>query len=552
MNSLSLILHLAGKRTGPFLAALGLSLVTLAAGIALLGVSGWFLTGAALTTAGLAFNLFGPSAMVRGLSLMRIVARYGEKLVGHDATLKLLADLRGWLFRRLVPRVPFQGRLFRRGDLVSRLTADVDALDTVFLTAIGPILTALAAGLAMTSLLAVLLPDAAPIYALGFGCASLALPIALALASQRPGEAATLASAELRMRVLDAIDGHADLRAMGQTESAFRAFSASGRRLTRARTRQSALNALGTAGVQAMGGVTLVGILWQGLEALDTGAVNGPVLVGLLLATLASFEAASLLARGAGRLGAALAAGRRVQALAASEPTILDPARPSALPEGSSVHFEAVRFGHTPDRLVLRDLSLQVRDGERVAIIGPSGCGKSTILHLLLRLSDPEAGAIRVAGQDIRTVTQANLHRRVALLSQDTPVFLGTIRDNLRIGCPDADDDALWGALRAARLDGFVRGLPEELDTWLGEAGRTLSAGQTRRLCLARVLLSGARIVALDEPTSGLDRETEADFLADLAAATRGRTVLLATHASLPDGAVDRVLRVENGRLSPQ
>jgi ATP-binding cassette subfamily C protein CydC len=536
MSSLVILYHVTTKHIGPFLAALALSIVTLGAGIALLGVSGWFLTGAALTSAGLAFNLFGPSALVRGLSLLRILSRYGEKLVGHDATLKLLADLRGWLFRRLIPRVPFRGRLFRRGDLVSRLTADVDALDMVFLTAIGPILTALAAGSAMTALLAALLPGAAPIFALGFGCAALALPFAVAWASQRPGEAATAVSADLRMRVLDGIEGHADLRAMGATDRAFRAFSASGRRLAGARLRQGALNALGTAAVQALCGVTLAGILWQGLGALDDGAIGGPILVGLLLATLASFEAAGLLARGAGRLGAAFAAGRRIQGLATSEPGIQDPPRPVALAEDRAVAFEGVGFGYTSARPVLKGLDLHVSAGERVAIVGPSGCGKSTILHLLLRLDDPQTGTVRVAGQDIRQAAQADLHRRMALLSQDTPVFLGTIRDNLRIGDACADDAALWRALEAARLDRFVRGLPEGLETWLGEAGRTLSAGQTRRLCLARVLLSPATIIALDEPTSGLDRETEADFLADLAVATAGRTVLLVTHARLPDG----------------
>ena len=134
-------------------------------------------------------------------------------------------------------------------------------------------------------------------------------------------------------------------------------------------------------------------------------------------------------------------------------------------------------------------------------------------------------------------------------MRQDTPVFLGTIRDNLAIGDADASEDQMHEALSSARLDEFVAALPDGLDTWLGESGRTLSAGQARRLCLARTLLSPAKILLLDEPTSGLDRETELAFLTDLRTATRARTLVLVTHAALPDGVVDRVMRLANGRF---
>ena len=137
----------------------------------------------------------------------------------------------------------------------------------------------------------------------------------------------------------------------------------------------------------------------------------------------------------------------------------------------------------------------------------------------------------------------------MALLSQDSPVFIDTIRNNLRIARALADDEAIWDALKAARLDQFVATLPEGLDTVLGEAGRTLSAGQMRRLCLARTLLSDAPIILLDEPTNALDRATEVAFFETLTEATKGRTVIMVTHADIPDGTVDRVLEMRNGRL---
>ena len=179
-----------------------------------------------------------------------------------------------------------------------------------------------------------------------------------------------------------------------------------------------------------------------------------------------------------------------------------------------------------------------------MALVGPSGAGKSTVLHLLLRLADVQGGAITFDGVDLRDMAQDDWHRHVALLAQDAPVFLGTIRDNLRIGDPAADDARCLRMLDHARLGDFVRSLPRGLDTWLGEAGGTLSAGQARRLCLARALLSPARLIVLDEPTTGLDRANEIAFFQDIVQATQGRTVLLVTHAQLPAGTVDRVVRM--------
>ncbi|SHO67530.1 ATP-binding cassette, subfamily C, CydC [Pseudoxanthobacter soli DSM 19599] len=542
------------RRAGRLALALVLAAVTLAAGIGLLGVSGWFITACALAGAGSMFNFLGPSAMVRGLSLLRIVARYGERLVGHDATLGLLADLRAFVFRALIPLAPFltRGRDWTSGDIVSRLTADVDALDTLFLTAITPALTVLLLGLAVAALMAGAIPAAALVVACGVVIVAIVVPLVTVRRGRKPGRAVVAASAEVRAAVLDGLDGHTDLAALGALDEARERVRAASAALSAARLGQIRAGADGALAVQVVAGVVLTGVLWFGLTGLGAGegALSGPVLVGWLLAGFAIFEAAGPAARGASRVGAAMAAAARLAALTEAKPVVRDPQRPAALPDGAIV-FDDVRFAYDPARPVLDGVSLTVSPGERVAIVGPSGIGKSTLVNLLLRLDDPQAGAIRIGGADIRDVAQAELHRRIALMSQDTPVFLGSVRDNLLIGDPAADDAACFRALAAARLEGFVRSLPSGLDTWLGEAGRTLSVGQARRLCLARALLSPAPVIVLDEPTSSLDHETESGFLADLATATQGRTVVMVTHAHLPHGAVDRVLKLDGGRLLP-
>ncbi len=549
MKALLTFLPLFRQRSRALLLALVLSLVTLAAGVSLLGTSGWFITATALTTAGLGFNLFVPSAMVRGLSFLRILARYGERLVGHNGTLKLLSDLRGWLFARLFPRLPLPDRSMRHGDLVSRLTADVDALDTAFLVAIGPLVSALVIGAIMTAILVIFLPAAALPYGLALVVASLVVPMAMVLLSRRAGRASVAAQADLRMRVLDGVNGHADLVLLGALGTTGAQFAQANEQAARLRRHLGAVTTLGSLAVQGLAALALVGTLWAGLVALDAGRIEGPVMAGLLLAVLGSFEVTSMIVRSTSKATQAMAAAERLMALAGLPLPVAEPANPLPLPRDGAIDLDGVGFAYPGLPPILDGLSLHIAPGERIAITGASGSGKSTLLRLLLRLSDPQSGRITIGGHALPDFASADIHAHMALLSQDSPVFIDTIRNNLLIGRADADDDQLWFALAQAQLDDHVRALPRGLDTLMGEVGRTFSAGQARRLCLARALLSDAPVLLLDEPTNALDRDTEEAFFQVLANATTGRTVVLVTHAAIPEGTVDRVLTLRNGVL---
>ncbi|MDF3862583.1 MULTISPECIES: thiol reductant ABC exporter subunit CydC [Achromobacter] len=554
MKNLLLLLPLYARRKSGLLLALFCALATVAAGVGLLGVSGWFLTGAALAGAGGAFNLFAPSALVRGLSFLRIVSRYADRVVGHSATLRLLADLRATVFAALVRLTPRQLARYRDGDLVARMTGDVDALDTVFLFVLAPLATALLAGAVLTAVLGQWMPAAALAFALALLTACVLVPLWLVRAARKPGAAAQESAAGLRAATLDAVDGHADmvaLHAQAQTAEHFERLCEAS---AVARRSQARVAARGQFFLQVAAGASVLALLWFGLDTLEAGRIGGPALAGLLLAVIGIFEVAGPIMRGASRMGSAMSAAARIREVTQCEPDMQDPAAPQALPASGALELDRVRFAYPArargvDAPVLEDVNLRVLPGERVAILGPSGAGKSTLLHLLLRLEDPQAGQVRFGGCDARDCAQADWHRRIALLSQDAPVFLGTLRTNLLIGDPDADDAALWRALDAARLGEFVRGLPDGLDTWAGETGSQLSAGQARRLCLARALLSPAAVIVLDEPTAGLDAAAETAFFQDLGAAVRGRAVVLATHAALPPGAVDRCYELRAGRL---
>ncbi|MDQ8032339.1 thiol reductant ABC exporter subunit CydC [Bordetella genomosp. 1] len=549
----SLLWRVYGRRKGGLALALFLSLLTLAAGVALLGVSGWFLTGAALAGAGAMFNLFVPSSLVRGLSFIRICSRYAERLAGHATTLRLLADLRGTVFNALVRLTPRQLARYRAGDLVARLTGDVDALDTVFLFVLAPVATAVLGGAILCTVLGYWIPAAGLALGAALLVACLLVPWALARAARRAGSQAQTEAAALRSAVIDAVEGHGDITAHNAQARVCAQFDTACAGLAQARGVQARVAARGLWLVQACAGLAMVAVLWFGIPAVAAGTLSGPLMAGLVLATLGVFEIAGPIMRGAARLGGARAAAGRIAAIVEREPDLRDPLEPQALPESGLLVARDVAFaypareGDTQQARLLHDVSLTIEPGARVAIAGPSGSGKSTLLALLLRMEDPQRGSITYGGVALRDCAQADVHRRIALLSQDAPVFIGTLRTNLLIGAPDASDERLMAMLDRARLGDFVRGLPQGLDTWVGEGGAGLSVGQARRLCLARALLSPAQVLLLDEPTAGLDGPTEAAFLADLARATEGRTVVLATHAALPAGAVDRVYRMQAG-----
>lgn len=552
MKALEAFLPLFRRRRTGFGLALALSLLTLIAGIALLGTSGWFITATALTTAGLAFNLFVPSSLVRGFSFIRIVSRYFERLVGHDATLRFLSDLRSWLFGALFPRLPLPDRGLRHGDLVSRLTGDVDTLDTVLLVGIGPWVSAMVVAIGMTGLLAWLLPAAAPLYGLAAASAVLVVPAGLLLAARAAGTAEVAARADARIVVLDALSGHVDLLLAGALGTARDRFADAAGKLSTQRLRVSGYATLGGFVIQLLSAMALLTTILAGLQALESGRIEAPVMVGLLLAVLGSFEASAMIVRSVGKAVAALAAAERLQSLLDLGPAVAEPSQALPVPAQGVIRFEDVHFAYGDGPAVLRGVNLEVAPGERVAIRGPSGGGKSTLLRLLLRLAEPRGGTIRLGDYPLTRMRSADVQAHVALLSQDSPVFIDTIRANLTLGCPSADDGQLWEALRLAQLDEHVRALPRGLDTYVGEGGRSLSVGQARRLCLARVLLTPAPVLLLDEPTQSLNPKTEAAFFETLAQATAGRTVILATHSELPPGTVDRVLRLTHGVLEDE
>jgi len=544
---------IARRRFGWFLGGALLAFATLFAGTALLGLSGWLISAAALAGlagAGTAFNLFLPSAGIRFFAIGRIVSRYLERLVTHEATLRILADLRVWFFRKAIPLAPARLGGLRGGDVVARVTTDIEALDNLYLRAIAPAAAALLLTLSAAGFLAVFEPLLGLLVLAAMAVAGVLVPLLVARLARSPGKAQARAAADLRGAALDGLQGAPELIAHDAAGHALAELDQAGARLSEAQRRQTAVGGIGGALILATTGFALVVLLAIGATAVEAERLDPPLLAMAALLLLGVFEAAGPLARACQSLSQTRIAARRLRALAEMPATVYDPPTPRPLPPGGSFAFKGVSFAYeSGQRAVLEDLDLAVGERERVAIVGESGTGKSTVARLLLRLWDPDDGVITLAGTDLRRVRQADIHARIAVLSQETPIFSGSVKENLLIGKPDAEEEELWQALDDAGLGAFIAELPDGLDSWVGETGVNLSGGQGRRLALARALLKPASILLLDEPTEGLDEAAEQAFFATLETAAQGRTILLITHAGDLEGRFDRVLRLEKGQL---
>ena len=536
MNDVIRILGLWRSRARWLAAGIMVSIAALAAGVGLMAHVGVTLAEA------IAFGVLAAPLTLRVLGVSRVVLRYAERLVTHDATFRALADLRVWFFRNL-SRSSGGGLGFRQaGDMLARLVGDIEALDSLYLR----ILVPLAGAVLLFPVLLVLIATHSVAVALAvgllFALAAFALPSVSAGMATRSGIALANAAGALRVAVLDALSGLREVRAFG----------AEGRMLAAVQAREGALLAvqreLGGRVALANAAAMLCG--QAAVLAILIAAGTDPVaaVVGVFV-VVAAFEAVGGLPRTGVLAGHASAAAHRVLEAAEAPPPVPDPPHPNPVPPGSALRFEGVHFRWAEDRPPVFDgLSLEVPQGARVALLGPSGAGKSTLAALALKVAAPQQGRVLLGGTDIATLAATDIRARFGWLSQATHLFDDTIRANLTLARPDADDAALWAALDAARIGEMVRTLPDRLDTWVGEGGARFSGGQGRRLVLARALLSPAPILILDEPCMGLDAETERAFLATLNEVADGRSVVLITHRLMGVERLDRIWRLSGGK----
>lgn len=531
-----------------------LSASVILANVALLALSGWFITAMALVGLGFGtINYFTPAAAIRGLSMIRAAGRYGERLLTHDATLKLLARLRQWFYEHLEPLAPAGLQFHRSGDLLSRIQADIDTLDNFYLRVIVPVLAAAISIVIMQVFLQWYSPRLALLNLLGLLLVGCGLPALALWLGARPGRQIVARSAELRAGVTDFVQGFDELyvyQALGRQQDHVARLSQA---MLKPQRRQAWWDAL----LDALSGLVARLTLWLALLVIiplvASGRLAGADLAMLAFFILASFEAVLPLPQAFRSLGEVRAAAQRIFDLVDARPAVTEPEQEVARSGSFTLGFWQVCMRYDARApWALDGLDLEIDAGQSLAVVGPTGAGKTSLFNALLRFWDYQAGQITIDQTPIESFRGSTIRDWCVVVAQKTHLFNASIRDNLLLARPEASDEQLWQALRQAGIDAEIGQLSLGLDTVLGETGTRLSGGQARRIAIARAFLKDAPILLLDEPTEGLDAQTERQVLQALRQLMAHKTTLLITHRPQALHYVDQIAVLENGRIVEQ
>jgi len=521
--------------------------------IGLMATAGWLIARASQQPELAVLSL--AIVLVRAFAVSRGAFRYGERLASHDAALRALATMRGRVYDALVPLAPGALPAFRSSDLLTRMVHDVEAVQNLIVRVIVPLGTAVVAAAATATVTGVLLPSAGVALIVGLLVAGLVVPLVLAAAQRRTAVGLAPARADLAAAELDLLEGSADLAVFGGTERALEDADAAARRLRRVERGAALARVSGTAAVGVAQGVTTLVVLVLGLGAVSSGALDPVMLPVIVLVTMIAFDSVSPLVPAVREWLESEASAVRVVDVLDARPAVSEPTEPVPAPAGANerapdLEVRDLTVRYAPSRPpAIHDVSLTVPSGHSVAVVGVSGSGKSTLLATLMRFVEPETGTVTLDGVDIGTMTGDDVRAIVIGVTQDAHLFHTSIRENLLVADPGADDDTLWAVLRRARLADWAAELPRGLDTTVGESGGQLSGGQRQRLGLARVLLADPPIMLLDEPTEGLDAATADALMTELLRPRPGRSVILVTHRLAGLAAADAIVVADDGSI---
>ncbi|WP_417877128.1 heme ABC transporter ATP-binding protein/permease CydC [Vibrio sp.] len=530
-----------------------LAFLTLAASIGLLTLSGWFISAASvagLTIARETFNYMLPGAGVRGSAMARTAGRWGERVVSHNATFKLLTDLRIFFFEKLSPLIPGRVSTMRDADVLNRLVADVDAMDHVYLRLISPVIIGIFGILSLTAVLAFFDWHLAMLLGSVLTVMLLVWPVLFYKLGKKNGAHLTHRKAELRVATLDWLQGYSELSIFGAEARYRNLILDKQKQLLSNQFVNANLTGMASGLLMLANGLTLVMMLWFAADGVG-GRAPDPWIALFAFATMASFEILMPIAGAFQYLGQTLTSARRLNEVILAKPDVVFPQQSSREDKPLDIEFDNISFAY-PDgqQKVLNDLSLSLPLGSKTAVVGQTGSGKSTLIQLLCRYWDVNQGEVRIGGAALQDWCESDLRAAITVVSQRVDVLNGTLRDNLLMAAPDATDEQLSEILIKVELGALLE--EPGLDAWLGDGGRQLSGGEKRRIGIARALLRDAPILLLDEPTEGLDKRTEQKVMALFNQHFTNKTVVFITHRLIELDNMDNICLMEQGEIIEQ
>ncbi|MCC6098843.1 MAG: ABC transporter ATP-binding protein/permease [Olsenella sp.] len=483
-----------------------------------------------------------------GLAVARGALHYAEQTCNHYIAFKLLAHVRDLVFGKLRELAPAKLAGHDRGSLVSTITSDVELLEVFFAHTISPVSIAVVMAVVMTAFLAGISPRVALVALVGYLCVGVGMPLLGAHLSADAGRVTRAQAGLLSGIVLDSLRGLSQVLQFGAGDARMSLIDDESRRLSDAQGRLSSASSTVAAASGALIMLFSLAVMLLGGSLVASGEMTVDGMAIATVAVMGSFGPFVALANLGTTLQGTIASGARILAILDEEPAVAE------VTDGEDIEFSGasahgVGFSYDGEE-VLDNVSLEVPQGKVVGIEGKSGSGKSTLCRLFMRFWDVERGSIALSGTRVDAINTRSLRASEGLVEQDTFLFHGSIRDNLLVARPDATQEQIEAACRAASVHDFIEGLPKGYDTMVGELGDTLSGGERQRLGLARAFLHDAPFLILDEPTSNLDSLNEGVVLRSIARLHGSRTVLLVSHRPSTMAVADQTYSMDSGRVS--
>lgn len=548
MADLLRLIHLMRPWAGWIFLGVLASLMTLLANVTLMAVSGWFIASMALAgLAGISMNYFTPAAIIRAMAITRTVGRYVERLITHEATLRLVAHMRRWFYNHLEPLAPARLQSTTSGDLFSRIGADISVLEDFYLRTLVPGSVALIAlplflifagtySLSLSIGLAIL-----------YGLAGLCLPLLIHRFGKTASKQQVLQQATIRSDLVQGLQGMREMLVYGRTDDFVQEIDEQSAKLSQSQIHLAKLQASSQSIITLATNLAILLVLFALIPQIQSGMLSGPLLPMLTFFAMASFEAIIPLPMAMQSLITTRMAASRLFELADQsrhEVLTTDQMQCPIANHPSSLKLEHVTFCYPEQSSpAFKDLSFSLNPGKRLAITGPSGSGKSSLINALVGFWPIENGCILIHGMPHDLMTEEQLRAHFAVASQKPHLFNSTLRGNLLLANEQASPQALEEVCQITQLDGLIASLPKGLDTYLGEAGQSLSGGQIRRLAIARALLSPAPILILDEPGEGLDPQMEQQILGDIFRYAKDKSIILITHSNAGLCHMDEIIK---------
>lgn len=523
-----------------------LSFLTVGSGIGLMMTSSYLIAKAALLTP--IYQLQVAIVGVRFFGISRGVFRYLERLISHNLTFRLLQKLRIWFFSSLIPIVPSKTIDLSSGDLLNRAVEDIENIEHIFVRVISPPFVFLASALLMFLLLLLFGLNYAFIFLVMYLFSAVSIPALTYFMSKKLGEEIIRLRTKLKELAVDGIQGISEIIFYGEKARWNSDFNSIHEKLIKAEKRMKNIQALHESLTGFAMNITVAVLLFTAIPDVETGILEGVYLAVITIGIMAAFEAVVSIPQAFQYLSLTTKSGERLFSIIDNQHDNSEADKKTQI-DNYNLKFENVSFSYDNSREALSNISFELKKGEKTAIVGESGAGKSTLVNLITKLWNSEKGKITIGNAEYSDFNETKLREIISVVPQKVHLFTGTIKDNLLIAKPDATDEELSAAIRKAGLEEFINNLPEKLNTNIGELGKKLSGGESKRLTIARAFLKDHEIIIFDEALSHVDSLTESLILDSVKSIPRSKIVLFITHKLNRMEMFDKILVIRNGRL---